>query len=86
MPPTPAVETVRAPDAIGATPRLRTRRPPARRWRYRLGIDVGLGLLVALAALRFAGLGAVAVVAIPLLVLCTLSLGIDRMRSKGVSR
>lgn len=53
-----------------------------RRWRYSVALDFGLGLLAALAALRFAGLATVAVAALPLVAVCTLSLGIERLRSR----
>ena len=64
------------------TPRLRARRYLKRRRRYVVGVDIGFGLLAAVAALLFAGLAIVAVVALPLLAVCVVSLGSDRLRSR----
>ena len=85
IPPTFKAAAVSTTDTVGDTSRLHTPRAVARRWRS-LGTDLGLGLVAALAALRFAGLALIAVLAIPLLLLCTLSLGVARLRSRGASR
>jgi hypothetical protein len=53
------------------------------RWRrFSVALDFALGLLAALAALHLVGLAIVAVVALPLVAGCTLSLGIERLRSR----
>ena len=50
--------------------------------RYLVAVDIGFGLLAAVAALLLApGLAIVAVVALALLAVCFVSLGIDRPRS-----
>ena len=65
-----------------ATPLRDKLRLYERRRRYSVAMDFGLGLLTALAALRFVRVAIVAVVALPLVAACTLSLGINRLRSR----
>jgi hypothetical protein len=69
-------------------PRLGHPRHLEHRRRYVVGVDIGIGLLAASAALLLApGLAIVAVVALPLIAVCFVSLGVDRLRSRrGVSR
>lgn len=63
--------------------RLGTRHRQERRRRYRSPLDIGFGLLVAVAALRLApGLAIVGVAALLLLTVCIGSLGVERLRSR----
>jgi len=78
----PTAENVSSAKPMEDTPRLRARRYLKRRRRYVVGVDIGFGLLAAVAALLFAGLAIVAVVALPLLAVCVVSLGSDRLRSR----
>jgi hypothetical protein len=62
---------------------LRARRREARRARYLLRRDIGLGVLIAAVALLFApGVGILAVVALLILVVCLLSLVIGKWRTR----
>ena len=81
-------ETVSAAKPVWDTPRLNDRGDVERRRRHFVGMDIGLGLIAAVAALLLApGLAIVAVVALSLLAVCSVSLGIDRLRSRrGTSR
>jgi hypothetical protein len=57
-------------------------RRSGRTGRHLLRVDIGLGLLAAVAALALAGLAVVAVVASLVLALCFVSLAIGRWRSR----
>jgi hypothetical protein len=62
---------------------LHARRRHASRRRYLFRVDIGLGLLVAVAALLLApGVAIVAVGALLLLAICTLSILLERWRSR----
>ena len=61
---------------------LLARRRQARRRRYLFRVDIGLALLIALAALLLApGVAIVAVVALLVLAICTLSILLERWRA-----
>jgi hypothetical protein len=79
----PTVETVSAASRMPEVTRLGTSRRQGRRRRYRGPLDIGFGLLVAVAALQLApGLAIVGVVALLLLTVCIGSLGVERRRSR----
>jgi len=62
---------------------LRARRRQASRRRYLFRVDISLGLLIAAAALLLApGVAIVAVVALLVLAICTLSILLERRRSR----
>jgi uncharacterized membrane protein YoaK (UPF0700 family) len=64
-------------------PYLRARRLQARRRRYLLRVDFGLGALVAVVALLFApGVAIVAVAALLVLAICIVSFVFERRRSR----
>jgi len=78
----PSVESVSTAKPKRNTSVLPARRHLQRRRRYPVAVDIGFGLLAAVAALLLApGLAIVAVVALALLAVCFVSLGIDRPRS-----
>lgn len=81
-------ETVSAAKPMRDMPRLRAHRHLERRRRHLARVDIGFGLLAAVAALLLApGLAIVAVVALLLLAICFGSLGIEWRRSRrGASR
>jgi Flp pilus assembly protein TadB len=65
------------------TPKLRVRHSVDRKRRRLLRVDIGLGLLAAIAAVVLApGLGVVAVVALAVLMVCFVSLAIGQWRSR----
>jgi hypothetical protein len=61
---------------------LRDRRRQARRCRYLFRVDIGLGLLIAVAALLLApGVAIVAVAALLILAICGVSILLEQWRS-----
>jgi hypothetical protein len=75
---------VSATEPLHDMSRLHARRRQARRRRYLIRVDIGLGLLIALAALLITpGLAIVAVVALLVLAICGVSMLLGRWRSRG---
>jgi hypothetical protein len=74
---------VNAAKTMPNIPELRITRRSGRKGRHRLRVDIGFGVLAAVAALVLApGLAVVAVVASLVLALCFVSLAIGRWRSR----
>jgi hypothetical protein len=78
----PIAETVTGVRLIGHTTRLRARRHLERGSRHLVLVDIGIGLLAAAGTLWLAGLAIVAVVSLPLLAVCVVWFGVDRLRSR----
>ncbi len=83
-PPLPPPETMSATKPLNDMSHLHARRRQARRRRHLFRVDIGLGLLIAVAALLLApGVAIVAVAALLVLAICGVSILLERCQRRA---